>query len=59
MNIRWLVAAVHLLGMAMALGAVTSRARAFEGPLDTAGVQRVLRAEASMYRSKLRRATCS
>jgi putative membrane protein len=40
-----MVAALHLLGMAMAIGAATSRARAFDGHLDTAGVQRVLRAD--------------
>ena len=45
MNVRWIVAAVHLLGMALALGAAASRARAFDGHLDTAGVQRVLRAD--------------
>jgi putative membrane protein len=45
MNTRWIIAVLHLLGMALALGSATSRARAFEGPLDTAGVQRVLRAD--------------
>jgi putative membrane protein len=40
-----MVAALHLLGMALAIGAATSRARAFDGHLDTAGVQRVLRAD--------------
>ena len=45
MNTRWIIAVLHLLGMALALGSATSRARAFEGHLDTAGVQRVLRAD--------------
>jgi putative membrane protein len=45
MPVRWIVAALHLLGMALAIGAATSRARAFDGHLDTAGVQRVLRAD--------------
>jgi putative membrane protein len=45
MNTRWIIAVLHLLGMALALGSATSRARAFDGHLDTAGVQRVLRAD--------------
>jgi len=45
MLIRWLFAAVHLFGMGVGLGAVWARARAFRGPLDPAGLQRVFYAD--------------
>ncbi len=45
MLIRWLFAATHLLGLGMALGSVWARARALRGPLDGAGLQRVLYAD--------------
>jgi putative membrane protein len=43
--VRWLLAAVHLLGMAIGLGSVWARARALRAPLDAAGVRRVLYAD--------------
>jgi putative membrane protein len=43
---RWLLAAVHLLGLGVGLGAVWARARALRGPLDGHGVRRVLAADA-------------
>lgn len=42
---RWLFAALHLLGLGIALGSVWARARALGGPLDRAGLQRVLYAD--------------
>ena len=45
MLIRWLFAALHLLGLGIGLGAVWSRARALRGPLDPAGLRRVLYAD--------------
>jgi putative membrane protein len=43
--LRWLLAALHLLALGIGLGAVWARARALRGPLDAAGVQRVLNAD--------------
>ena len=43
---RWLFAWLHLLGLGIGLGAVWARARAFGGPLDTAGLRRVVQADA-------------
>ena len=45
MLIRWLFAALHLLGLGIGLGAVWARARAFRGPLDAAGLRRVFYAD--------------
>ena len=45
MLIRWLFAALHLLGLGIALGSVWARARALGGPLDRAGLQRVFYAD--------------
>ena len=45
MTIRWLLATLHLLALGFGLGAVWSRARALTGPLDIAGVRRVLYAD--------------
>ena len=41
MTIRWLFAAVHLLGLGVGLGSVWARSRAFRGALDAAGLRRV------------------
>ncbi|MBA3497218.1 MAG: DUF2214 family protein [Gemmatimonadota bacterium] len=46
MMLRWLVAAAHLLALGIGLGAVWARARALQGPLDTAGLRRVFSADA-------------
>ena len=43
--IRWILAAVHLLALGIGLGAIWARALALRGPLDTAGVRRVLYAD--------------
>jgi putative membrane protein len=43
--IRWLLAALHLLGLGIALGAAWARAHALRGPFDTAGLQRVFHAD--------------
>jgi putative membrane protein len=45
MLIRWLFAALHLLGLGIGLGAVWARARALRDPLDPAGLRRVLYAD--------------
>jgi putative membrane protein len=45
MLIRWLFAALHLVGLGIGLGAVWARARALRGPLDTAGLRRVFYAD--------------
>ena len=42
---RWLFAALHLVGLGVGLGAVWARARALGGPLDSAGLQRVFYAD--------------
>jgi len=46
MLIRWLFAALHLLGLGVGLGSVWARARALRGPLDPAGLRRVFYADA-------------
>ena len=46
MFVRWIFAWLHLLGLGIGLGAVWARARAFGGPLDTAGLRRVVQADA-------------
>jgi putative membrane protein len=43
--IRWLFAALHLLGLGVGLGAVWARARALRGPLDPEGLRRVFYAD--------------
>lgn len=45
MLIRWLFAALHLLGLGVGLGAVWARARALRGPLDPAGLRRAFYAD--------------
>jgi putative membrane protein len=45
MTIRWLFAALHLLGLGIGLGAVWARARALQGPLDAAGLRRAFYAD--------------
>ena len=45
MLLRWLFAALHLLGLGIGLGAVWARARALRGPLDAAGLRRVFYAD--------------
>lgn len=45
MTIRWLLAAVHLIGLAVGLGAIWARARAFRGRLDAQGIQQALYAD--------------
>lgn len=45
MLVRWLFAALHLLGLGIGLGAVWARARALRGPLDTAGLRRAFYAD--------------
>jgi len=44
-SVRWLLAAVHLLGLGIGLGAVFARARALRGELDHAGLRRALQAD--------------
>jgi putative membrane protein len=39
------VSAVHILSVALALGAVTARGRALRGPLDPAGLRRLFAAD--------------
>lgn len=46
MLIRWLFAAVHLLGLGIGLGAVWTRARVLKGELDARAVRRALQADA-------------
>jgi putative membrane protein len=43
--LRWALAAAHLLGLGIGLGAVWARSRALLAPLDPPGVQRVLYAD--------------
>jgi len=45
MTLRWLIAAVHLLGLAIGLGAVWSRARALGTRPDGEGIRRALVAD--------------
>lgn len=46
MTIAWLFATLHLLALGIGLGAVWSRAWALQGELDSAGLRRVLTADA-------------
>ena len=46
MTIRWLLAAFHLLGLGVGLGAVLARGRAFQAQLDVLGLRRVFYADA-------------
>jgi putative membrane protein len=45
MTVRWLLATIHLLGLAVGLGAIWARGRAFRGPLDPAGLRRLFHAD--------------
>ncbi|MEZ4587963.1 MAG: hypothetical protein R2909_16415 [Gemmatimonadales bacterium] len=45
MTERWLVAAVHLLGLAIGLGAIWGRARALGTPPDGERIRRALVAD--------------
>ena len=45
MSIRWLLAALHLFGLGIGLGAVWARSRALRGTLDMAGIRRLLGAD--------------
>lgn len=45
MAIRWLLAALHLLGLGVGLGAVWARGRAFQAQLDVPGLRRVFYAD--------------
>jgi putative membrane protein len=45
MLIRWLFAALHLIGLGIGLGSVWARARAFGGQLDAAGLRRLFYAD--------------
>jgi putative membrane protein len=47
MSLRWLLSAVHLLGLGVGLGAVWARALALKGLLDPAGLRRVFYADSS------------
>ena len=46
MTTRWLLAAFHLLGLGVGLGAVWARGRAFQAQLDVPGLRRVFYADA-------------
>ena len=43
--VRWILAALHLLGFGIAVGSIWARALALRAPLDTAGIRRVLYAD--------------
>jgi putative membrane protein len=45
MGTRWILASFHLLALGIGLGGVWVRGRALRGPLDGAGVRRVLAAD--------------
>ena len=45
MILRWLFAAVHLLGLGIGLGAVWARARGLKGTLDRDGLRRIFVAD--------------
>lgn len=45
MTLSWIIAALHLLGLGVGLGSVFARGRALRGPLDAAGIRRVLAAD--------------
>jgi putative membrane protein len=44
--LQWLLAATHLLGLGVGLGAIWARRDALRGTLDAAGVSRAIRADA-------------
>ena len=45
MVLRWILAALHLLGLGVGLGAIFARSRALRGPLDLSGLRRVFVAD--------------
>ena len=45
MSGRWLLAALHLLGLGIGLGAIWARTRGLRGTLDLPGIRRVLAAD--------------
>src|SRR5262245_23702720 len=45
MLLRWLLAAVHLLGVALGFIGIANRTAAFRGPLDGPGLRRLFRAD--------------
>lgn len=45
MTLRWIFAALHLMGLGIGLGAVWARARALRAPIDEHAVRRVLEAD--------------
>lgn len=45
MVLRWILAALHLLGLGVGLGAIYARSRALRGPLDLSGLRRVFVAD--------------
>jgi putative membrane protein len=45
MLIRWVFAALHLLTLAIGFGAIWTRARAFDGPLDAPSLKRLFAAD--------------
>ena len=45
MSLRWLLAAVHLMGLGVGLGAVWARARTLQGELDPARLRQVFYAD--------------
>jgi putative membrane protein len=45
MTIRWVFAALHLLALGIGLGAIWGRRRAFLGPLDDRGLDRLFYAD--------------
>jgi putative membrane protein len=45
MLLRWMLAAVHLLGVALSFTGIVNRAAALRGPLDGSGLRRLFRAD--------------
>ena len=45
MSVRWILAALHLFGLGIGLGAIWARSRALRAPLDAAAIRRVLQAD--------------
>jgi putative membrane protein len=45
MTLRWLIATLHLLALAIGFGALVSRARTLRGELDAAALQRLFTAD--------------
>ena len=43
--LRWMIAAIHLLGLGLGLGAIWSRSRALKDPSDPRNIQRALFAD--------------